>query len=357
MEDILEKVKKEVGGKAMDIDRNNDMGDLVDFIKKSGILGVTVPEEYGGLGKGYYEACILGEELAKISGGVAHSIIVHGMAVDAIKMFGNEEQKEKYLPELARSFGGLAITEGRGGSDVANAVSMKAEKQGDVYVLNGTKTLITNGMFSDYFIVVGRTGEGGRGLTAFIVEKGDGIKPRKIELSGMRGSGLASLRFDNVEVPEENVLVAEGKGMRVALGTLAPNRVPFSAMGLGLAERCLELAIKRAKTRKAFGGTLSDLQAVQFMIADVAVEVEALRRMIYSIAKDMKDPTYEGAVVKIFSSRVAKKAADMAVQVYGGFGLHSCTAVEMAYRDAKVLDIAEGASEVMKLLISRNIFS
>ncbi len=357
MQEIVEKLKAAVKEKAAEIDRNNDMGDLLDSIKSSGILGLMVPEEFGGMGKNYYEACIVGEELGKVSGGVAHSVVVHNMAVDAIRIFGREEQKEDLFPKLVKGIGTIAITEGRGGSDVANAVSLKAEKSGDVYVLNGSKTLITNGMYADVFIVVARTGEGAKGLTAFAVERGEGITTTKIDLAGMRGSGLASVRFENVEVPESNVLVGEGKGMRVALGTLAPNRIPFSAMGLGIAERCLNLAVERAKKRKAFGGTLADLQAVQFMLAEVAVEIEALRRTVYSMAERMEDAGYEGAVAKILAARVAKKAADIAVEIHGGFGLLSSSEVEMAYRDAKVLDIAEGATEVMKLLVARKIFS
>ncbi len=357
MREVVEKLKAAVAEKAAEIDRSNDMGDVLDLIKSSGILGLMVPEEFGGMGMTYYEACLVGEELGKVSGGVAHSVVVHNMAVDAIRLFGSEEQKREFFPKLAKGMGTIAITEGRGGSDVANAVSMRAEKQGDSYVLNGSKTLITNGMYADVFVVVARTGEGAKGLTAFVVERGDGIETTGIDLAGMRGSGLASVRFENVEVPESNVLVGEGKGMRVALGTLAPNRVPFSAMGLGIAERCLSLAVERAKKRKAFGGTLADLQAVQFMLADVAVEIEALRRVIYSMAERMDDPGYEGAVAKILAARVAKKAADVAVEIHGGFGLLSSSEVEMAYRDAKVLDIAEGATEVMKLLVARKIFS
>lgn len=357
MQEIVERLKAAVKGKAMEIDRNNDMGDVLDLVKSSGILGLMVPEEFGGMGGGYCEACFAGEELGKVSGGVAHSVVVHNMAVDAVRLFGNEEQKREFLPRLTKGIGTIAITEGKGGSDVANAVSLKAEKSGDVYVLNGSKTLITNGMYADVFIVIARTGEGAKGLTAFVVENGDGITSTKIDLAGMRGSGLASLHFENVEVPESNVLAGEGKGMRVALGTLAPNRIPFSAMGLGIAERCLSLAVERAKKRKAFGGVLADLQAVQFMLAEVAVEIEALRRTIYSMAEKMEDSGYEGAVAKILAARVAKKAADVAVEIHGGFGLLSSSEVEMAYRDAKVLDIAEGATEIMKLLVARKILS
>ncbi|WP_290900159.1 acyl-CoA dehydrogenase family protein [Ferroglobus sp.] len=353
----LEKLCEILDKKASEIDRNNDMGEVFEEVVNSGALALMVPKEYGGEGKGYYEMCEVAEKLAYYSAGVAHSVIVHGMAVDALRLFGNDEQKKKYLPKLMKSFGTLAITEPTGGSDVANAVRTTAEKKGDVYVINGNKTLITNGMFAELFIVIARTGEGAKGLTAFIVEKGDGIETTKIDLAGMRGSGLASVRFRDVEVPAENILVGEGKGMRVALGTLAPNRIPFAAMGIGIAQRCLDLAVERAKSREAFGGKLADLQAVQFMLAELAADIEALRKLIYGFAKDMGDTSYSGAICKLKAAEVAKKAADIAMEIHGGFGLLSNSKVEMAHRDAKVLDIAEGASEVMKLLIARKLFS
>lgn len=354
---IVEKLSEHLKNRAREIDLKNDMGETLDFVKESGILGLIIPKEYGGMGLSYKEVCHVAEELAKISAGVAHSIVVHAMAVDAIRLFGNEEQKEKYFPELANSIGTIAITEGKGGSDVANSVSLKAEKNGDKYILNGNKTLITNGMYADVFIVVGRTGEGPKGLTAFIADRNEGIKSTKIDLAGMRGSGLASVSFSDVEVPESNVILNEGAGLKVALGTLAPNRLPFSAIGLGIAQRCLELAVERAKTRKAFGGTLSDLQAIQFMLADVAVEIEALRRYIYSTVENIQDSNYEGAIAKILSARTAKKAADIAVEIFGGHGMLHGSDVERAYRDAKTIEFAEGATEVMKLLVSRKLLS
>ncbi len=357
MEEILKSLKEKLSKKAWEIDKNNDMGEFLKEIKESRILGLMIPEEFNGLGKGYYEACIVAEELGKISAGVSHSVVVHCMAVDSVRIFGNEEQRKKFLPKMVESFATIAITEGKGGSDVAGAVSLKAEKKGESYLLNGSKMLITNGMYSDYFVVLARTGEGAKGLTAFIVERCDGIETKKLEISGMRGSGLATINFKDVEVPAENILVGEGKGLRVALGTLAPNRIPFAAMGLGIAERCLNLAIERAKTRKAFGGTLANLQAVQFMLAEIAADVEALKKLIYSYAKDPGDSNYSGAICKLKAAEVAKKAADIAVEIYGGHGLIIGNPVEMAYRDAKVIDIAEGASEIMKLLIARKILS
>ena len=358
-EESVKEVVEFVAAKAGEIDRNNEMDKAVlEKLFEKNLMGVFAPKEYGGLGLGYVEASRLAEELGKVSGGVAHSVVVHNMGVDALRLFGNDEQKEKWLKKLTSgSVGGLAITEARGGSDVASSIQLEARKEGDVYVLNGTKTFITNAAFGDIFVVIGRTGEGAKGLTAFIVEKSDGIKVTKQEPSGMRGSGLSTVSFKDVEVPAENVLVGEGKGMRVALGTLAPNRIPFAAMGLGIAEKCLEIAISHAKSRQAFGQRVADFQAIQFMLAEVAADIEAVRRMIYHAAEvaNQGDATVLGAMCKLKAAQVAKKAADVAVEIHGGYGIISGTPADRAYRDAKIIDIAEGTSEIMKLLISRQI--
>ena len=350
----IKELASDVSKKASKIDAENEMDfDLLNLAFKKKLMGVNADEEYGGLGKGYVELCILAEELGKASGGFAHSVVVHHMAVDALRMFGNEEQKENFLKRLTtKEVGTLAITEPKGGSDVA-ALELKAEKKGDNFILNGRKTLITNAVFGGIFITLAKTENG---ITAFIVEKG-GLEINKLEPSGVRGSGLASIGFKDVEVPKENILGKEGKGMKVALATLAPNRIPFAAMGLGFAERCLELAVKYAKTREAFGRKIIEFQGLQFMLADVTAEIEAAKRLIYYSAEvaDNEDATVLGAKCKLFIAKVAKKAADVAVEVYGGHGILRNSPVDRAYRDAKILDIAEGTSEIMKFVIARQL--
>ncbi|RLI73332.1 acyl-CoA dehydrogenase, partial [Archaeoglobales archaeon] len=240
MEEIRE-LADEVSKKASKIDSENEMDlELLNLAFQKKLMGVNADETYGGLGKGYVELCMLAEELGKASGGFAHSVVVHHMAVDALRMFGSEEQKENFLKRLTtKEVGTLAITEPKGGSDVA-ALELKAEKDGDNFILNGRKTLITNAVFGSMFITLAKTENG---ITAFVVEKdkAKGLEIKKLEPSGMRGSGLASVGFKDVEVSEDNILGKEGKGMKVALATLSPNRIPFVAMGLGFAERCLEL--------------------------------------------------------------------------------------------------------------------
>ncbi len=357
--EIIKDVAKFVAAKAGEIDKNNEMdGSIIKKLFDKTLMGILTPEQYGGLGKGYVEASMLAEELGKVSGGVAHSTVVHNMVVDAIRRFGNDEQKKKYLKKLtSEHLGAIAITEPTGGSDVANAIKLKAERRGDSYVLNGVKTLITNSTLAEIFIVIGRTGEGAKGLTAFIVERGDGIEVVKLNPSGMRGSGIGTVSFRGVEVSAQNVLVGEGKGMRVALGTLAPNRVPFAAMGLGIAENCLEMAINRAKKREAFGQRIADFQAIQFMLAELATDIESTRSLIYRAAEiaNTDDVTVLAAMCKLKAAEVAKKAADLVVEIHGGYGIIAGTPADRAYRDAKIIDIAEGTSEMMKLIISRSI--
>ena len=356
-EEAIKKVAEFVAAKAGEVDRSNEMDkSVIEKIFDSKLTGILIPEQYGGLGKGYVEASLLAEKLGKASGGVAHSIVVHNMTVDAIRRFGNEEQKEKYFEVLSKELGAIAITEPTGGSDVATSIRLKAEKSGNGYVLNGVKTMITNSTLAGIFIVIGRV-EGK--LTAFVVERGDGIEVVKLNPSGMRGSGLGTVRFENVEVPAQNILVGEGKGMRVTLGTLAPNRAPFAAMGLGIAENCLEMAVDRAKKREAFGQRVADFQAIQFMLAEVAADIESVKSLVYRTAEmaNTKDVTVLAAMCKLKAAEVAKKAADLVVEIYGGYGIIAGTAADKAYRDAKIIDIAEGTSEMMKLIISRSLLA
>ena len=299
-----------VRSKAVEIDRNNEMDESVLkqlFSKK--LLGILAPEEYGGFGLSYVEAS--------------------------------------------------RIVEASGGSDVANSVRLRAEKKGDSYILNGTKTFITNSTHAEIHVVVARTGEGRKGLTAFVVEKNGGMEVTKLNPSGMRGSGLGTVKFRDVEVSEENILMGEGNGLKVALGMLAPARIPFSAIGLGLAEGCLEQTLGHVKRREAFGQKIAGFQAVQFMLADLAADIEAVKRLVYYTAElaSKQDVTVLAAMAKLKSAELAKKAADFAVELHGGYGILSNTYVDRAYRDAKTLDIAEGTSEMMKLIISRSILS
>ncbi len=358
-EEFVKSVAEVAAKKAVKMDLHNEMDrELLKLVSEKGLLGVTIPEEYGGMGKGYAELTTLAEELGKVNAGLAISVTAHHMIVNAIKSFGSKDQKKKWLERLTSEVGVFALTEPTAGSDVSS-IQLKAEKSGDRYILNGRKTLITNATFGNVFLVIARTGKGSKGLTAFIVEKNDEMDIRKLEPSGMRGSGLATIGFNDVEVPVENILGGEGNGLKVALGVLSKSRIVFAAIGLGIAERCLELALRYASERRAFGQRIADFQGIQWMLAEVATEIEAARRLIYHGAEvaDIADTTVIGAMCKLYAAKVAKKAADVAVEIFGGHGLIKGSAVERAYRDAKILDIGEGTSEIMKVIIGRHLTS
>lgn len=342
--------------KSAEIDSTNNMDEKVlKSLFENRLMSILAPKDFGGEDS-YMSAVMHAESLSKVNAGVAHSVVVHNMVVDAFRLFANSEQKDRWLKDICnRKVATLAITEPGGGSDVSS-LKMTAEREGDTYILNGRKTLITNAEFAKVFLVLAKTGDR---FSAFITGR-DGVTVRKLNPSGMRGSGLSSVSFENVEVEEVDVLGGVGNGLRVALGTLAPNRIPFSAMGLGIAKRCLDLAVKYAKERDAFGRKVADFQGIQWMLAEMATDIEFLDRMVkYSaLVADGKessniDVTTLGAMCKLKSAEIAKKSADIAVEIFGGHGIISGSPVERARRDAKLIDIAEGTSEIMKVIISR----
>lgn len=357
MEESLSKVVSVVSKKSSAIDKNNEMyPDVLQALFDSGVMKILAPKEFGGF-ESYQLISQVAEALAKVNAGVAHSVMVHNATLDAVRLFGTEEQKEKWIPKLEREAGALAMTEPGGGSDVS-ALKMEAKREGDIYILNGRKTLITNASFGGVFLVIAKTDEG---LTAFLTEK-DGVVVTKLNPLGLRGSGLSSVGFSGVEVSEDDILGGVGKGLKVALATLSPNRIPFSAMGLGIAENCLESAIKYAKGRTVFGKKVANFQGIQWMLAELAADIEAVRSLIYTSAEiadgrreSTLDVTTLGAMCKLKVAELAKKAAETAVEVYGGHGIITGSPVERSYRDAKLLDIAEGTSEIMKVLIGRTI--
>lgn len=357
LKESISKVLPLLSEKSSGIDRNNEMHpEVLRALFKNGLMTILAPKDFGGQ-ESYYLSSIAAEALAKVNAGVAHSVVVHNATLDALRLFGTPEQKKKWIPKLKSGVGTLAMTEAGGGSDVAS-LKMEAKREGDMYILNGRKTFITNAEFGEVFIVIARAEEG---LTAFLAEK-DGVVVTKLDSSGLRGSGLSSVGFSNVEVPEENILGGVGRGLKVALATLAPNRIPFSAMGLGIAERSFEAAVRYAKGRSAFGRKIAEFQGIQWMLAELKAEIESVRRLIYHSARvadgdeeSELEVTTLGAICKLQAAKLAKKSSDIAVEIYGGHGILSTSPVERAYRDAKLLDIAEGTSEIMKIIISRAI--
>lgn len=339
----------------------------IDVMKKMGelgLLGIYIPEEYGGSGFGYHEYVTALIELGKVCGGVGLSVAAHNsLCTGHIYYHGSEEQKKKYLPKLASGefIGAWGLTEANTGSD---AMRMKATaiKEGKEWVLNGTKNWITHGLSGDVAVVLIRTGEllDSKGITAFIIEKGTpGFSAVKIiDKLGVRASETAELIFDNVRVPEENVIGEVGMGFVQAMQILDGGRISIAALSCGVARGAYEASVKYAKEREQFGKPISQFQAIAFKLADMATEVEAAELLTYQAAdlKNKKLPmTRQGAFAKYYASEVSVRCGNEAVQIMGGYGYTKEYPAEKYLRDSKLMTIGEGTSEIQKVVISREI--
>ena len=339
----------------------------VDVMKKMGdlgLLGIYIPEEYGGSGFGYHEYVTALIELGKVCGGVGLSVAAHNsLCTGHIYYHGSEEQKKKYLPKLASGefIGAWGLTEANTGSD-AMRMKTTAVKEGNEWVINGTKNWITHGLSGDVAVVLIRTGEllDSKGITAFIIEKGTpGFSAVKIiDKLGVRASETAELIFDNVRVPEENVIGEVGKGFAQAMQILDGGRISIAALSCGVARGAYEASLQYAKEREQFGKPISHFQAIAFKLADMATEVEAAELLTYQAAdlKNKKLPmTRQGAFAKYYASEVSVRCGNEAVQIMGGYGYTKEYPAEKYMRDSKLMTIGEGTSEIQKVVISREI--
>jgi len=322
-----------------------------------GLMGVLVPEEYGGSGFGYQEYVDVIVEIAKVCGSIGLSLAAHNsLCTGHILAFGNEEQKLKWLPKLANAewIGAWGLTEANTGSD-ALRMTTTAILDGDEYVINGAKNWITHGKSGDIAVVMVRTGEAGsaKGISAIVVERGTpgfsaGKKENKL---GMRASETTEMIFDNCRVPKENLLGVEGEGFKQAMKVLDGGRISIAALGLGIAKGAYEAALAYSKERQQFGQSISNFQAISFKLADMATEIEAADLLIRQAAdlKNRHQPvSKESAMAKYFSSEVAVRCATEAVQIFGGYGYTKDFPVEKFYRDSKLCTIGEGTSEIQK---------
>ena len=339
----------------------------VDVFKKLGelgLMGVLVPTEYGGSGFTYTEYATAIIELAKICGSIGLSMAAHNsLCTGHILQFGNEEQKQKYLPKLATAewIGAWGLTETATGSD-AGGMLTTAVKDGDYYVLNGSKNFITHAISGDVAVVIVRTGEKGdsHGMSAFIVEKGTtGFKSGKKENKlGMRASETAELIFEECRVHKSQMLGKEGDGFIQAMKVLDGGRISIAALSCGIARGAYEAAIKYSKERQQFGKPIAHFQGVSFMLSDMATELEASELLTF-MAADRKNKglkmTKEGAFAKYYASEVCVRTANNAVQIFGGYGFTKDFPVEKYYRDAKLCTIGEGTSEIQKVVIAREL--
>ncbi len=331
---------------------------------KLGLMGVLVPEEYGGAGLGYFEYKAVIEEIAKVCGSIGLSLAAHNsLCTGHMLAFGNDEQKKKYLPALAtaESIGAWGLTEANTGSDAGN-MKCTAVKEGDEWVINGTKNWITHGKSCDVAVVICRTGEPRTkdNSTAFVVEKGTagfgaGKKENKL---GMRASETAEMVFDNCRIPDANRLGAVGEGFKQAMKVLDGGRISIASLSLGIAKGAYEAALKYSQERYQFDKPISSFQGISFKLADMATEIAAAELLTLQACdlKNRKQPmTKQAAMAKYYASEVAVKVANDAVQVFGGYGYTKDFPVEKYYRDAKLCTIGEGTSEIQKIVISREV--
>ena len=331
---------------------------------KLGLMGVFVPEQYGGSGMGYFEYSVVIQEIAKVCGSIGLSLAAHNsLCTGHILNFGNEEQKKKYLPKLATAehLGAWGLTEANTGSDAGN-MKTTAVKDGNDWVLNGTKCWITHGKTGDIAVVVCRTGEprAKDNSTAFVVERGTpgfsgGKKENKL---GMRASETAEMIFDNCRIPDTNRLGEVGAGFKQSMKVLDGGRISIAALSLGIAKGAYEASVQYSKERYQFDQPIANFQGISFKLADMATEIAAAELLIDNacyLKMNGLPMTKEAAMAKYFASEVAVKVSTDAVQIFGGYGYTKDFPVEKFYRDSKLCTIGEGTSEIQKLVISREV--
>ncbi|MCK1993645.1 acyl-CoA dehydrogenase [Peribacillus muralis] len=362
---IRQFIEEQIEPFSMQIEDEDHIPDsIINLSKEIGLFGLSIPQKYGGLGIGMVGKCALYEEIGKTHNGYTTLIGAHtGIGTVGIVEMGNERQKEKYLPDMAsgNKIGAFALTEPAAGSHATN-LKMTAVKNDDTYILNGTKHYITNADIAEVFTVMAVTDKdkGAKGITSFIVEKGfPGFKVGSMERKmGLRGSHSAELIFEDCEVPAENVLGEVGQGYVNALKILANGRAGLAARNLGSCQYLLDLSIKYATEREQFDVPIIDHQAVSHMLAEMAMEIEALRSFTYRVAwmVDQKEKIIkEAAMLKLYGSEVYNRVADKAVQIHGGIGYMKDYPVERFFRDARITRIYEGTSEIQKNIITAQL--
>ena len=339
--------------------------EIMPKLAEMGLLGIIFPEQYGGTGLGYVEYVIAIEELSRVDGSIGIIVAAHNsLCSNHIYKFGTEAQKQKYLIPLAqgKKIGAWSLTEPEAGSD-AGGTRTTALRNGDAYILNGSKTFTTNGHYADTCVAMAVTdkSKNSHGISAFILEKGMlGFRPGKKENKlGLRASDTSEVIFTDCHVPAANLLGPEGEGFTGSLAILDGGRISIAALALGMAQGALDAATSYAKQRKQFGKTISEFQAIQFKLADMATEVEAARLLVYQAAwhADQKSVrfTRESSMAKLFASEVAVRVANECVQIHGGYGFIKDYPAEKFYRDVKLCTIGEGTSEIQKLVIARQL--
>ncbi len=367
IQDMMRKfAKEELEPKSADYDKSGEFP--VDNIKKLaelGILGMVIPEQYGGAGFDFVSLAIAIEEISRACASTGVITAVHNSLVGyPILNWGNEEQKKRYLPKMAtgEKLGAFGLTEPNAGSDPAS-LETSARLDGNYYILNGTKRFITNAGKAQVFIVIASTDKtkGSKGISAFIVDRNSlGFSLGKHEdLMGLRATDNCELIFEDCKVPKENLLGQEGQGFKIALGLLDVSRIDIGAQATGIAQAALDKSIVYAKERKQFGRTIAEFELIQAKLAEMAMKIQAARLLTYNAAylKDKGVPRFsqESSMAKLYAATIAVEVTREAVQIFGGYGYSKDYAVERYYREAKCMEIYEGTSEIQKIVIARNI--
>ncbi|MBM4062801.1 MAG: acyl-CoA dehydrogenase [Planctomycetes bacterium] len=337
--------------------------EVVKVFAETGLFGVVVPELYGGLGLGVLELALVTEELSKACGGITLALAASALGMFPLLLSGNDEQKQRYLPDLAagKYLAGFGLTEANAGSD-AGAMRTRAVREGDDYVLNGAKVFITNGGTAHLYTVIAVTDpkRGSRGTTAFLVQDDfPGFKVGKHEdKMGIRASATAEIVFEDCRVPAANRIGREGEGFLIAMKTLDKSRPGVAAQALGIAQGAFDLAVEYAKTRRQFGKPIASLQAIQFLLADMAVAIESARALLYQTARHIdagnKDVARWSAMSKLCASEVAMQVTTDAVQIFGGYGYMRDYPIEKLMRDAKITQIYEGTNQIQRAVIGNS---
>ncbi|MCK9212115.1 MAG: acyl-CoA dehydrogenase family protein [Ignavibacteriaceae bacterium] len=362
---VKEFAEKIIKPRVMEFDESQTFPfEIMEQLGELGLMGILVPDIYGGANLGYTEYALIIEELAKDDPSIALSVAAHnGLCTNHINQFGNEKQKKKYLPGLTsgKVIGAWGLTESVSGSDAASLITT-AELKDDFYYLNGSKTFTTHGTVAGTYVVMAITNKAKtkKGISAFILEKSfEGlIIGKKENKLGMRASDTTQLSFDNCKVPKENLIGVEGEGFVQAMKVLEGGRISIAALSVGLAQGALDAALHYSSERKQFGKAINEFQGIQFKLAEMATNINAARTMTFKAAamKDKgKSNTKEAAMAKLFASEMAEKVANDAVQIFGGYGFIKDYPVEKFYRDVKLLTIGEGTSEIQKLVIAREL--
>jgi alkylation response protein AidB-like acyl-CoA dehydrogenase len=354
--------KDRIAPRASDIDKECEYPwDIVDIFREAGILGLAIPEEYGGAGASELTCCLVIEEVAKTCGNSGHCLCDHWLGMEPLLLGGGEELKKKYLPQMTTKIAAFALTETEAGSDISG-IQTKAVLQGDKYILNGQKIFCTNGGYADLVTVFARTGpDRNRGISAFIVEKGTpGFSVgKKEEQLGMRGTPAFEMILEDCAVPQENLIGQEGDGFKIALRCFDRSRPFDGVLAVGISTGALQYAIDYAKERKQFGRAIAEFQGLQWMLADMAIQIEAARQLVYKAAVLIDEASTEltrfSSIANCFATDTGVRVTNDAMQILGGYGYVKDHPLEQKMRDARLLQVVEGTNQIQRVIVARRL--